>query len=351
MNIGVVAIGRNEGERLRACLTSARRDSALVVYVDSGSTDDSVAIAHSLGAQVVELDLSRPFTAARARNEGFHRLLQMDSTIQAVQFIDGDCEIVAGWIDAASAKLAAQARAAVICGRRRERFPEASIYNRLCDMEWNTPVGAAAACGGDALIRTSAFLEVGGYDPALIAGEEPEMCLRLRLLGWTIERIDAEMTLHDAELMHAWQWWKRNVRSGHAYAQGQAMHGGPPAQYRRQEVRSIKFWTVWPTLTAAILVIGITVLWPRWWWLGCTPLLLYLALTIKIARQRLARGESAGDALLYGTALVLGKFPQHLGLRTFRKSMRTGRRSPIIEYKAPVSRSKQLAAQGGHDVS
>ena len=66
MSIGVVAIGRNEGDRLRVCLTSALRDSNHVVYVDSGSTDGSVAMVRELGATVVELDLSIPFTAARA---------------------------------------------------------------------------------------------------------------------------------------------------------------------------------------------------------------------------------------------------------------------------------------------
>jgi GT2 family glycosyltransferase len=351
MNIGVVAIGRNEGQRLRACLTSAGRDCALVVYVDSGSTDGSVALAQSLGAHVVELDLSTPFTAARARNEGFHRLLKIDSTIQCVQFVDGDCQIVAGWIAAASAELAAKPRAAGICGRRRERSPNSSIYNRLCDMEWNTPVGQAAACGGDALVRTSAFLEVGGFNPDIISGEEPEMCFRLRKRGWTIHRIDSEMTLHDAAMTQLWQWWKRNVRSGHAYAQGQAMHAQEPEQYRKKEVRTIEFWAVWPVVTSVILVAVIGISQPRWCWLGMTPLLMYPALAVKIARQRLRSGESKSDALLYAIAVVLGKFPQHVGLRTFRKGLRSGRRSTIIEYKAPVSRSKQLAVPGGHDVS
>src|SRR5689334_4384058 len=77
MSIGVVAIGRNEGERLRVCLESALRASPDVVYVDSGSTDGSVAMAKQLGVHVVELDLTIPFTAARARNAGFEKLVQI----------------------------------------------------------------------------------------------------------------------------------------------------------------------------------------------------------------------------------------------------------------------------------
>ena len=64
--IGVVAIGRNEGMRLRRCLESVVRRAAVVVYVDSGSQDDSVAFAKSLGVATVVLDLAIPFTAARA---------------------------------------------------------------------------------------------------------------------------------------------------------------------------------------------------------------------------------------------------------------------------------------------
>jgi glycosyltransferase involved in cell wall biosynthesis len=127
--IGVVVIGRNEGERLRRCLESVR--SGAVVYVDSGSSDGSVALARSLGVEVVGLDLSSPFTAARARNAGFERLLQFDPSAEFVQFVDGDCEVAAGWLERARKEFEARSDAAVVCGRLRERFPDATVYNRL----------------------------------------------------------------------------------------------------------------------------------------------------------------------------------------------------------------------------
>ncbi|WP_445241601.1 glycosyltransferase family A protein [Microcoleus vaginatus] len=172
--VGLVAIGRNEGQRLRQCLVSATDKVARVVYVDSGSTDGSLELARSLGADTVELDLSIPFTAARARNEGFARLLELAPDIEFVQFVDGDCEVVDGWIDRAYNELAAKPEVAAVCGRRRERYPEASIYNQLCDIEWDTPIGETKACGGDSMMRASAFQQVEGFNPALIAGEEPE---------------------------------------------------------------------------------------------------------------------------------------------------------------------------------
>src|SRR5438067_472231 len=148
--IGIVAIGRNEGERLKRCLQSVLGGAGAVVYVDSNSTDDSVAAARDMGATVVELDMSTPFTAARARNEGLAKLLAIDPACAFVQFVDGDCEIVGGWIERASVELSADEKIAVVCGRRRERFPDASVYNHLCDMEWNLPSGDIAFCGGDA---------------------------------------------------------------------------------------------------------------------------------------------------------------------------------------------------------
>jgi GT2 family glycosyltransferase len=335
MDIGVVAIGRNEGERLRACLQSAVADGRPVVYVDSGSTDGSVAMAGSLGVHVVELDLSRPFTAARARNEGFAKLKSV-TLVEAVQFVDGDCEIVDGWIDKAVAFLGSNPDAAVVCGRRRERFPDASVYNKLADMEWNTPVGVAKASGGDALIRVSAFEAVGGYDPAVIAGEEPEMCVRLRAAGWTIHRIDAEMTRHDAAMTRFSQWWKRTIRGGYAYALGNSMHGGPPEYFRVRELKRIERWTFLPIvlLIAGLLLIG--PISPRWCWLGLAPLGLYPLNVFRTARGRIRRGDSWKDSLVYGAFMMLGRFPEYVGLRRFRIDRRFGRTRPIIEYKGPV---------------
>ncbi|MFN3453170.1 MAG: glycosyltransferase family A protein, partial [Sphingorhabdus sp.] len=147
--VGLVAIGRNEGDRLKRCLLSVPAHIP-VVYVDSASTDDSVAFARNTHATVVELDMDKPFSAARARNEGFASLRQQHPDIAFVQFVDGDCELEKGWIDSAEAFLRMHPSIAAVCGRRRERHPTASFYNKMCDDEWDTPIGQADACGGDA---------------------------------------------------------------------------------------------------------------------------------------------------------------------------------------------------------
>ncbi len=250
-----------------------------------------------------------------------------------MQFVDGDCEIREGWISQAAAVLQSNPTAAVVCGRRRERFPDASVYNKLCDMEWNTPVGIARSCGGDALIRATAFEQIGGYNAAVIAGEEPEMCVRLRAAGWTIHRIAGEMTLHDAAMTHFNQWWKRNVRAGHAYAQGFAMHGEPPERFRQREVGSISKWAILPISATIVATAGIASVAPRWCGLGLVPLLLYPVLALKVARTRCRDGTSRVDALSYGVSVAVGKFPQWLGMRRFRSAQRRGEHLSIIEYK------------------
>ncbi len=325
--IGNVIIGRNEGERLRRCLASAIGGGAVVVYVDSGSTDGSVDLALAMGAEVVELDLSTPFTAARARNAGADRLLEIVPDLAFLQFIDGDCELADGWLDQARHHLESQPDWAVVCGRLREREPERSIYNRLADMEWDTPIGEAEACGGIAMFRVSAFQEVGGFDPRLLAGEEPELCLRLRRLGWKIWRLEAEMARHDIAMTRFSQWWQRAVRTGYAYAEGAARHGQSPERHYRRPVRSIAFWGI------ALPLLAIAGAWPTW---GASLALLlgYPLLDRRVRAHRLRLGDRPSDARLYAFFCVLGKFPQACGLLRFRLDRLAGRRRELIEYKA-----------------
>ncbi|HEY9693946.1 MAG TPA: glycosyltransferase [Oculatellaceae cyanobacterium] len=304
--VGLVAIGRNEGQRLRECLTSVIPKVAHIVYVDSGSTDGSVDLARSLNVNVVELDLSTPFSAARGRNAGFDYLLQAYPQIEFVQFVDGDCEVVEGWLERAKAELEAQPNIAIVCGRRREQYPQLSVYHRLCDIEWNTPIGETKACGGDAMMRVQAFRSVGGFNPTVVAGEEPELCLRLRQQGWKILRVDAEMTLHDVQMLHFHQWWKRALRGGHAYAEGAWLHGNTQERHWVKESLSICFWG----LLLPLLALGMV-----WTTDGLSLLLLgaYPLLTYRIFHRMQQRNYSFNDAWVYALFCVLSKFPSVIG--------------------------------------
>lgn len=322
MTTAAVIIGRNEGDRLARCLASIVRTVERTAYVDSGSDDDSVAMARAAGATVIELDMSQPFTAARGRNAGLELLRAGSDRPDYVQFIDGDCELDADWLRVATAFLDAHPQVAMVCGRRRERFPEASIYNRLCDREWDTPVGQAKACGGDALARMSALDEVGDYNPSLIAGEEPEMCVRLRQRGWEIWRLDAEMTLHDAAMTRFSQWWKRTRRGGYAAAEGMAMHGSAPEYHGVRAVIRALFWGAVLPVATVMLALAVS----PW------ALLLLLAYPAQVARIALRDGgtRAAWESAIF---LMLGKFAEVAGVAEYVVGRWSGRRRGIIEYK------------------
>lgn len=334
-DIAVVVIGRNEGERLASCLDSLLAQlpkSDWVVYVDSGSTDGSCQLARDRNVTVVELDTSLPFTAARARNTGWTWLCKNHPDLRYVQFIDGDCELAPDWLDRAWAAMVSNPQLAVVCGRRRERYPDASPYNRLADMEWNTPVGEASACGGDALIRLDAIQAVEGYNPALICGEEPEMCLRLRRQGWQVQRLDAEMTLHDAAMYRFGQWWKRSVRGGWAVAEGYAMYGSAPERYMKREYLSGFLWG---------LVVPCLALGGAWFTYGLSLLLLvvYPILAGRIYRfRREAYQDSPSHAALYAMFCTVSKLPQAIGQISYWVNRWRGKSATLIEYKVPATK-------------
>lgn len=327
--VGVVVIGRNEGERLRHCLVSLHDNippGSGIIYVDSGSTDGSVASAQKLGAHVVELDMSVPFTAARARNEGATLLAKIAPQANLILFLDGDCRLCPGFLPAATAFLAANPGYAVVCGRRRELNPTRNAYHRLAEMEWNTPIGDAPACGGDALLRRDTFETVGGFDARLIAGEEPELCVRLRSAGHKIRRIDTDMTLHDVDMSRFSQWWSRSVRAGFAFALGASMHGsGPQRHWRRQAIRPW-IWALGVPLTAAVIAV-----FAGWW--AAAVFALYLWPLRGAYRDGRRRGASSGDSALFSLACLVSKWAEVRGQIRFYTARLLGRRVGLIEYK------------------
>jgi GT2 family glycosyltransferase len=330
--VGVVAIGRNEGDRLKRCIQSALQQQIPVVYVDSGSTDGSVDYARSQGVTVVELDLSQPFTAARARNAGADRLVQTFPDLQFVQFVDGDCELISDWFDAALAQFDQNSDVVVVCGRLLERYPDRTIYNRLCDMEWNAPTGEISECGGIAMIKLAAFQKVGGFNPTIIAGEEPELCVRLRRSGGKIFRIAQEMAWHDAQMERFGQWWKRSYRAGHAYAEGAWMHGNSPERHWVKQSRSSWLWGFSFPIVALLLIpptLGLSLL---------GLLTIYLFQTYRVAAYMGDRGFTRPDSWLYAGFCTLSKFPQAQGQLQFHWLRLQGKRQAIVEYKtSPVS--------------
>ncbi|MCA0995291.1 glycosyltransferase [Alloyangia pacifica] len=316
--VDVVLIGRNEGARLVAALGSVQGQARQLVYVDSGSTDGSVEAAREAGARIVQLDLSTPFTAARARNAGYAAL----DDPQLVQFIDGDCALVPGYLQAARAHLQANPQIGMVTGWRSEIHRDASLYNQLCDVEWRRPAGEILACGGDMMVRAEAFSEVGGFDPTVIAAEDDEFCTRLRKAGWTLERIPHEMTRHDAAMTRFSQWWRRAVRTGHGFAQVGHLH---PEYFTTERKRALVYALGLPLL----ILLGLLTVGP----LALLALAAYPLNWARTARGLRREGLPVPEARRHALLLTLSKFPNLVGMATYH--WRRLRQAPmrLIEYK------------------
>jgi len=334
-DVGVVAIGRNEGDRLVRCLESIRGKVAAVVYVDSASDDGSVAAAERIGANVIELDKNIAFTAALARNLGAQRLNEILPGLKYIQFVDGDCEVRPNWMPCARKELESDGHLGAVCGRRRERFPRRSIYNRLIDIEWNTAPGPALSVGGDAMFRRSAFDSVGGYDPSVMAGEEPQLCLRLRHSNWTISRIEAEMTLHDAAVTRFGQWWRRHVRAGYGTLDVNRRFEVGGERIFGKMVRSATIWALgWPIAVIAAGLIALVIRGPRAGLIAAAVVLAALPLQmVRLSVKAFWGGMPPRVALAFGVMTMLSKWAWFRGQMKYRRDRAHGRGLELIEYK------------------
>jgi glycosyltransferase involved in cell wall biosynthesis len=326
-DVAIVAIGRNEGDRLQSCLRSIAHAANLVVYVDSGSTDGSPQAALAAGCIVVELDPSQPFSAARARNEGHAYVRENSPGIPFIQFLDGDCELVDGWLDAAVTALLHRTDVAIVCGNVRELFPETTVYNKLADIQWQVAPGEILSSGGRFLMRTQVFQEAGGFRADVIAAEDDEFCIRVRSLGWKIVQLNVEMARHDMAMTRFREYWLRSKRTGHAYAHVAALHVGNGERYFLRDIRRIRLWA----FTLPLLALGGA---PFTHGLSLVVLLgLYALQFVRNYSSAKLQGWSSRDALISAYFNGIFKFPALLGLLEFHWRQWRGETFRIIEYR------------------
>ena len=253
---------------------------------------------------------------------GFARLLQTAPNLQYVQFIDGDCELLAGWVEAAIVLLESKPELAAVCGRLRERYPDRSVYNWLCDREWDRPTGEVRSCAGNVMMRVQAMNNVGGYREDVIAAEEDELCVRLRSAGWKIWRLPNNMAFHDAAMLHFRQWWRRTLRTGYAFAQGAYLHGAAPEYHFVRETCRAWIWAV----LLPFFCIGAAVIHPFGW-------LASLIYPLQLIRLTTQNSGSISDRAKLAFFQLLARFPEALGQVLFFRDRLLQLRPQIIEHK------------------
>jgi hypothetical protein len=283
--------------------------------------------------------MSQPFSAARARNVGVERLALINPAVAFIQFVDGDCELRDGWLERARREMQARADVAVVCGRRRERFPDASIYNRLADLEWNTPTGEVKTCGGDAMMRLAPFQQVAGFNASVVAGEEPELCQRLSRAGWKILRLGAEMTWHDAAMTRFSQWWNRQVRSGYGATDVATRFRDDNDPLFVRQIRSARLWTVgFSVLLLAAEAVGLFAGGHlRFEFAGLAVaigLAVWLLQALRLATRNFRMTRSLKTAIAFGLLTMIAKWGFWIGRWKYFRDRRAGRLTRLIDYKA-----------------
>ena len=330
VDVSVVVIGRNEGERLVRCLSSVAAahwgaTSYELLYVDSRSSDRSVPLAAAMGARTQVLDDAAP-CAAKARNLGWRH-----ARGEYVLFLDGDTELDPDFVGHALAALR-DGRLCAAWGHRRESSPGQSVYTRVADLDWVYPTGRTLYFGGDVLVRRVALAEVGGFDPTLNAGEEPELCARLRAAGWEIEHIDVAMTRHDLALRTLRAWWRRAYRSGVAYAEvAERMRRCGDPLWQREAARDLRHGLLF--LAAPVLLI------PGLVWAPLAALgLAGLAVAMLARTARRSAWKAPGDVRLqwlYAIFTHAQKIPALFGQLAWHRARRRRSALGLIEYKGP----------------
>lgn len=216
-DVSFVVIGYNEGKHLGACLESVREcaladDRFELIFVDGGSTDDSLRIAKASGADAI-LGGDKQRRAAENRNLGLEA-----ARGRYVQFLDGDMQLAPGWPLHALKILESHPEVACVSGVLRER--RENVFYEALQIDWETPEGYALYCGGAAMWRRDVLRELGGWPEDVRYGEEPYLCWRMRNeTEYKVYHLGERMADHDLAYTGFLDYVKRTVRVGETYAE------------------------------------------------------------------------------------------------------------------------------------
>ena len=192
--ISVVVIGRNEGARLDLCMESIR--SALgvlaheIVYVDSRSTDDSVARAKAGGARCFLLGEEKT-TAGLGRFVG-----AKEAKGEYLLFLDGDMQLQPGFCEKAMMAMASRGYDGCTGIREDLYLRDGEVVGQNENYFGCTQERIAPEFGGALFLKKEALEKAGGWSTDAVACEEAELHARLRAAGCAIAELPVPMIVH-----------------------------------------------------------------------------------------------------------------------------------------------------------
>lgn len=181
VQLSVCIIGRNEGRHLAACAASLRQLAALgiryeTVFVDSASTDDSVAIARAHFGKVICLSASQFLNAGAARHVGTNHC-----TGTWILYMDGDMELCPESLPVIDELIRSGRQHAGACAYTENVFPDGT--RNLIEFKGNLPGKPCRMIGGTSILPRSDVIAVGNWACSLFAYEESELYSRLLAHG------------------------------------------------------------------------------------------------------------------------------------------------------------------------
>lgn len=229
--VSIVIPVKDRADDLRNCLTSLAQldypqDWLEVVVVDDGSSDATPAVARELGATLLESGAVGGGPAL-ARNKG-----AAAATGEILAFIDSDCTASAGWLTELLPAFFDEKLAAV--GGWVDGMHLGSALDRYEAVMSSLNLGRremSAGSGGDTfylpscnlLLRKSAFVAAGGFNPDMQVGEDVDLTWRLRDAGWKIQYLP-QGTVYHAHRSKLWPFMQRRFDYGTSEGLLQQLH-------------------------------------------------------------------------------------------------------------------------------
>lgn len=230
-------VGRQTAPRLRAVITGISCEPHLSRTLDSwrrtlaraGVEGEAVVIlragdpyseaVRAPGARVIEVGPDGPLTPGGNRNRGCE-----GATTEWLCLLDGDIELEEGFLSRALVFLESRPEVAGFAGHLDERhWRGGRVVGGDHDLYRIGSGGEIRVLGAAWLCRRLAFDQVGGFDPALPAEEDFEICVRLRRAGWKLWTESEVMGWHDCAPRPSVHELVRRWRSGLYAGQGLAL--------------------------------------------------------------------------------------------------------------------------------